>query len=63
MYTSHATYIYNHIPNDEDTVSADIFTGTKFTHHKLKYIHTWVFPVYVLDKTLQQGCKLPKCQP
>ena len=31
--------------------------------HKLKYIHMWGFPVYVLDPTLQQGHKLPKWQP
>ena len=60
MYTSYATYTSNQISNVEDTVPADIFTGTKFTHHKLKYVHTWVCPVYVFDKTLQQGCKLPK---
>ena len=63
MVTSYSTYIYNHMHNDEDIEPPDIFTGTKFTRHKLIYIHVWGFPVYVLDTTLQQGHKLPKCQP
>ena len=42
---------------------ADIFTGTKFTLHKLKDIHVRDCPVYVLDTTLQQGSKLPKWHP
>ena len=63
MATSYASYIYNHMPNSEYILPADLFTGTKFTCHKLKYIHLLVCPIYVLDPTLQQGHKLPKCQP
>ena len=61
--TSYDTYIYNHMTNAEDIVPADIFTGTKFPRHKLKYLHMWVFSVYVLDPTLQQGCKLLNFHP
>ena len=39
--TSYSTYIYNHIPNAEEIAPADIFTGTKFPRHELKYIHVW----------------------
>ena len=63
MDTSYATYIYNYTPNAEDIMPSDIFAGTKFPHHNLKYIHFWGYPVDVLDATLQQGCKLPKWQP
>ena len=55
--TSYSTYIYNHIPNAEEIAPADIFTGTKFPRHELKYIHVWGCPFYV-----QQGCKIPKWQ-
>ena len=50
------------MPNSEEIAHADIFIGTKFHRHNLKYIHMWGYPVYVLDPTLQQGCKLPKRQ-
>ena len=63
MDTSYATFIYNHLPNAEDIAPADICIGTKFTHHKLKYIHAWGCPVYVLYPMLQQGCKLMKWKP
>ena len=63
MATSCATYIYNHIANDEDILTSDIFTGTKFLFHELKEIHVRGFPIYFLYTTLQQGHKLPKWQP
>ena len=63
MATRYATYIYNHMPNSEDITPDDLFTGTKFTYHKIKDIHLWDCPVYVLDPTLQQGLKLLKWKP
>ena len=63
MATSYSTYTYNHMPNAEEIAPTDIFTGTKFTCNKLKYIHVWGCPVYLLDPIIQQGRKLPKCQP
>ena len=62
MATSYAIYILNFMPNAEDISPAYIFTGTKFTCHKLKDINVLVCPVYVLDPMLQQGRKLPKLQ-
>ena len=53
MDTSYSTYIYNHVHNSEDISSAYLFTGTKFPCHKIKYIHVWGCPVYVLDCMLQ----------
>ena len=63
IVTSYITYIYNHMPNYEDIVTADIFTGTKFLRHKLKDNHMWGCPVYVLNSTLQQGRRFPKWKP
>ena len=61
MATNYTTYIYNYIRNAEEISPSDLFTGTKSPHYKLKYIHVWIFTVYVLDPTLQQSQKLPKC--
>ena len=47
MDTSYGIYIYNHMPNSKDIDLDDLFTGTKFTRQKLKYIHLWFCPVYV----------------
>ena len=63
MATSHATYIYNNMPNAEEIAPADIFAGTKFTCNKLKDIHMWGFQFYILDPKLQQGRNPPKFQP
>ena len=55
--------IHNHLPNDHDIAPADLFTGTQISRHKLKDIHVWGCPVYILDPTLQQGKKLPRWEP
>ena len=60
MDTSYNTYICNHMPNAEEIYPADLFTGTKFNYHKLKYIRVWGCTVYVLDPMLQKVRKLPK---
>ena len=39
MSTSYATYIYNHMPNVEDIIPADIFTVTKCTCHNVRDLH------------------------
>ena len=57
MAVDYATYIHNHLPNDHGIAPADLFTGTQIPRHKLKDIHVWGCPVYVLDPTLQQGKK------
>ena len=63
MAVDYATYIHNHLPNDHGIAPADLFTGTQIPRHKLKDIHVWGCPVYVLDPTLQQGKKLPRWEP
>jgi len=54
MATHYVTYIYNHMPNSDGIAPVDLFSGTQFPHHKLKDIHVFGCPVYVLDPTLQQ---------
>jgi hypothetical protein len=63
MAVSYATYLYNHLPQSNGVAPADLFMGTQIPRHKLKDMHTWGCPVYVLDPKLQQGKKLPRWEP
>ena len=63
MAVTYATHLYNHLPNAQGLCPADVFTGSTVPHHRLKDIHVWGCPVYVLDPHLQAGQKLPRWQP
>lgn len=63
MAVDYATHLYNTLPNAHGMCPVDLFTGTTILRHKLKDLHVWGCPVYVLDPTLQQGMKLPQWQP
>ena len=63
MAVDYATYLYNHIPNEKGLAPCDLFFGTHSPRHKLRDLHVWGCPVYVLDPTLQQGKKLPRWEP
>jgi Integrase core domain. len=63
MAVDYATHLYNTLPNLNGICPADLFTGTTVPRHKLRDLHVWGCPVYVLDPTLQQGKKLPRWQP
>ena len=53
MTISYATYQYNHLPNAQGLCPADLFTGSTVPRHRLRDIHVWGCPVYVLDPDLQ----------
>ena len=63
MAVAYATYQYNHLPNAQGLCPADLFTGSTVPRHRLRDIHVWGCPVYVLDPDLQAGKKLPRWQP
>jgi hypothetical protein len=63
MAVTYTTYLYNHLPTAQGLCPADIFTGCTVPCHRLKDIHVWGCPVYVLDLHLQEGKKLLKWQP
>jgi hypothetical protein len=63
MAVSYAAYIYNNTPNAQNLCPADLYTGSMIPRHRLRDLHTWGCPVYVLDPTLQQGKKLPRWEP
>lgn len=57
----HAVFLYNHMPNESTGLSPhDLFTKSRWPHSRFHDIHVWGCPVYVLDKTLADGKKLPK---
>ena len=51
------------MPNSDGIAPTDLFPGTQFPRHKLKFVHIYRCPMYVLDPSLQQGKKLPRWQP
>jgi hypothetical protein len=63
MAVTYATHLYNHLPNAQGLCPADLFTGSTVPRHRLKELHVWGCPIYVLDPQLQGGQKLPRWEP
>jgi hypothetical protein len=64
MAVMHATYLYNHMPCLETGIPpVNLFTKTRWEQKKFHDCHVWGCPVYVLDKTLGDGKKIPKWKP
>ena len=64
MAVKHACFLYNHVPSHVTGLSpSDLFTRTRWPQKKLLDLHVWGCPVYVLEKSLQDGKKIPKWQP
>ena len=60
----HAVYIWNHCPNPHTGISpSDLFTKSRWPHSRFHDLHVWGCPVYVLDKTIADGKKIPKWKP
>ena len=61
MAVKHATFLYNHVPSHVNGLSPnDLFTKTRWPQRKLIDLHVWGCPVYVLEKSIQDGNKIPK---
>ena len=61
LAVQHAALLYNQMPNESTGLSPhDIFTKTRWPHSKFQDFHVWGCPVYVLDKTIADGKKLPR---
>ena len=64
MAVAHAVFLYNHVPDPNTGLSpVDVFTKTRWPLHQLCELHVWGCPVYVLEKTLADGKKIPKWRP
>ena len=61
---AYAVHLSNHMPSLSSGLSPhDLFTRTRWPHAKFHGCHVWGCPVYVLDKKIQDGNKLPRWQP
>jgi hypothetical protein len=60
MAVTYAVYVYNNTPNAQNLCPAGLYTGSTVPRHRLRDLHTWGCPVYVLDPTLPAGKKLPR---
>jgi hypothetical protein len=64
MAVAHAVYLYNHVPDPATGLSAHyMFTRTRWEQSKFHDLHVWGCPVYVLEKTMSDGKKLPRWKP
>ena len=59
----HAVYIWNQLPGSDGLSPEEKWTSVKSDHRKLRQLHPWGCPAYVLHPTLQDGKKLPKWKP
>ena len=64
MAVSHAVFLWNHLPGLDTGLSpSDLFTKSRWPQQRFHDLHVWGCPVYVLNKTISDGKKIPKWQP
>ena len=64
MAVKQACFLYNHVPSHTTGLSpSDLFTRVRWPQKKFLDLHVWGCPVYVLEKSLQDGKKIPKWKP
>ena len=64
MAVSHAVFLWNHMPNPHTGLSpTDIFTRSRWKLSQLHNVHVWGSPVYILDKRISDGNKIPRWKP
>ena len=64
MAVEYAIMLHNHIPHPSTGISPhDLFTRTRWLQTKLHDFHVWGCLVYVLNKKIADGHKLPRWKP
>ena len=64
MAVKQATFLWNHIPDPATGLSpSDLFSKVKWNQNKFHDMHVWGCPVYVLDKRIGDGKKIPRWTP
>ena len=64
MAVQHAVFLHNHVPSPSTGLCPhDLFFKTRWSQTKFHDLRVWGGPVYVLDKTLSDGKKLPRWMP
>ena len=64
LAVQHAVFLHNHVPSPTTGLApVDIFTKTRWEQRRFHDIHVWGCPVYVLEKAITDGRKLPRWKP
>ena len=64
LAVDHAVFLFNHMPNSATGLSPhDLLSRSRWPQSQLADVQVWGCPVYVLDKKMQDGKKLPKWKP
>ena len=64
MAVCHAIHLFNHMPSIKAGICpTDIFTKIHWEQRKFHDFHVWGCPVYILDKHITDGKKLPHWKP
>ena len=64
LAVNHAVFLFNHMPSPTTGLSPhDLLSKTRWPQSELANAQVWGCPVYVLDKTMQDGKKLPRWKP
>ena len=62
--SSTLSFLVNHMPDPRTGLSpSDVFAKTRWEQSKFADVHVWGCPVYVLDKMISDGKKLPRWSP
>ena len=60
----YAASLYNKVPEPStDLCPGDLFTKTRWEQRHFHYLHVWGCPLYVWDKAITDGKKLPHWKP
>ena len=64
MADLHAVFLYNHVPDPSSGLSpSDVFTKARWPQKRFHDLHVFQSPAYILDKTIQDGKKIPHWKP
>ena len=64
MAVHHTVYLWNRVPNERTGLPPiNIFSRTRWNQEKLKDLHVWGSPIYILDKTIADGKKILRWKP
>ena len=64
MAVSHAVFLHNHVPHlTSGLCPSDVFTKSTWEQRKYYDLHVWGCPVYVSEKAIADGKKLPRWKP
>ena len=64
LAVNQAIYLHNRVPNITTGIAPiDVFTKSRWPQRHFHDLHVWGCPVYVLEKAIADGRKIPRWQP